>query len=409
MNNAPVLQFSIFNLHSSIQRLAIASFIVTALVSVPSFCAAENVTTWEFQNQIKIEGFETFNFASVQLRDEGLALSAEADGQLVHVSDIRHAVDIVSITYTSLTGGTGIFFWRAPGMEANDVYQIPIDFAQSTSPQDLVLDLTQINVWDARSDRMGFVIHAGTQITLHHVDLSGPGIFDRIWYPLKTFFNLYDAKASSVNFLWGPLMTFGEYQLEHLYSTVPPSGYSWNIVFYLVLAIALAAALVAGKLKKTARPLALFCMLFAGLWLLYDLRMGSELIGFAQEDMQTWWSQPPELKSFRDRRSFTEFTQLVPKLLEGQSRYVFVASQGWPFTGSMRYATYPALPLSLEEYQAMDPEEQKAITQWIVYDRTDIKMDADRQLTLDGVPISTPGGVIMSFEPGSFMFVTTSQ
>lgn len=371
---------------------------LTAFLLVPSVCAAENVTSWNMVGETKIEGWNTNNLTSVQLIPQGLAVSTQTNGQLIRVSDIRHNVRTISITYLSPLGAEGIFFWRPKDMEGNDVYQIPMNFAPATSSTTVVLDMSQITEWDSRSDRIGFVLNAGSQLVLQKMEFAGPGFTENVIFPLKTLFRFDVARAYSINFLWGPLMTYSQQELDVLFNAFPPNADSWNTVLYALLGIALAVTLILKKVLKidTLRWLLIFV---AVIWVLYDIRMGAELISYANKDMKTWWNQPIELKDFRDRGSFNAFAKTAAPYAEGKERFVFIASHGWPFSGTMKYLTYPATPVSLEG-------DTEGVDTWIVYNRNDIRIGPDNRLMLNGEPISPPGGIMMDFEPGAFVFVT---
>ncbi len=382
--------------------MKIRSVFITVLTAtslmVPTVCFAANTTTWTLMNLQKLEGWNTANLTSVNLIPQGLAINTETQGQLVYTSDIRHSVDRITITYISPLGGGGVFFWRAPGMTESSVYQIPITFIPNTAQQKVVLDMKDVSKWDARSDRIGFILDAGSQLVLQEISFTGPDLIDKIVYPLKTFFKIDVTRAYSINFFWGPLMTFSQQQLDSLYSTVPPSGTSWNKLFYVILGLALAATVLLKKLKKRDLTV-VFCILFAAMWITYDFRMGVEFMSFAKTDIRTWWSKPLELKDYRDRGSFTAFAKTAAVFTEGKDQYVFIASHGWPFWGSMKYEAYPALPVTFDS-------DTEGIDTWIIFNRRDIKPNEEGRLVVNGEPVSPPGNIMMQFEPGSFVFVT---
>lgn len=363
----------------------------------PTVCSAASTTTWNFVGEKEIQGWNTNNLTQVQLIAQGLAISTETTGQLVKASHMRHKVDRIALTYISPTGTDGIFFWRAPGMEGNDVYQIPMRFAPTTTTKTVVLDMSQISQWDSRSDRIGFVVNAGSQLILQKIEFTGPGLIDRITYPTQTFFHFDRVRPYSVNFLWGPLMTYSQQQMDSLFSRMPPNGESWNKVFYPILFFGFIITVLWNRFMRTSVTW-IFLVLLAVLWVIYDLRMGAEFLSYATLDLKTWWKQPIELQDFRDRGSFNAFAKTAAPFIEGKDRYVLIASSGWPFTGSMKYLTYPAKPISFED-------DTEGIDTWIVYNRNDITLDAKRRLSLNGEPISPPGGVILDFEPGGFVFV----
>src|SRR3989344_4293016 len=353
------------------------------LLLVPSLCAAESVTTWNLVNHEKIEGWKATNITSVQLTPDGLAISTQTRGQLVKAANIRHDVDSITITYSSIAGANGVFFWHAKGMPPTEAYQTPISSRRSAAAQQLVLDMGRVPEWDTKKlDSLGFAIEAGSQMTLQAVELSGPGLLDKIVYPARSFFLFDDMHAYSINFLWGPLMTYSEEQMQRLYSQVPPLGKSANPVFYAVMLVAMVATFVLRK--RLRHPSAICFLVVAVLWIVYDARMGAEFIRAAHKDIQTFWSKPVELRDFRDRGSFNAFARTVAPYTEGKDRYVFIASRGWPYIGTIQYETYPALPASYEEDAAKDADT------WIVFDRSDITVNTEGRLVLEGNPISPP-------------------
>ena len=366
------------------------------LLAVPQLCRAENTTTWTMTNQQKLDGWNSNNLTNVQLLPQGLTVTTQTRGELVGVSKLRHRVDTISFTYISPTGADGLFFWRPPSMEEGNVFQIPITFTASPTTQTLVLDISKISEWDHRSDRIGFVLNAGSQLILQEMSFSGPSGTDVIVYPFKTFFTFDQARAYSINFLWGPLMTYSEQQFNRLFALMPPHATSWNWVFYGILAIGLVVTCIQ---RSSPRARSRLFLLIAIVWVIYDLRMGAELISYAHTDVKTWWSKPIELKDFRDRKSFTAFAQTAAPFTEGKDRYVFLASHGWPFWGSMKYATFPARPIAPDG-------DTEGVDTWIFYKRNDVTQNEDRRLVLNGTPISPPGDIMLRFEPGAFVFVT---
>lgn len=397
MNNTMNSQLRITHHASQFYRLTMLPILIVGLL-LPMTCEAAKTTTWNLMNIEKLVGWNTNNLTTVNLIPQGLAVSTQTQGQLVKVSNIKHHVDKVGITYISPTGGNGVFFWRARGMAEDEVFQIPMTFTPSTTQQKVILDMSEVTKWDAQSDRIGFVLNAGTQLILQEMSFSGPGLIDKVIYPLKTYFKFDVTHAYSINFLWGPLMTYSQEQLDSMYTQVPPSGDSWNKVFYVLLAAGLVLVLLLKKLLNKNVIVAFF-ICTAALWLVYDLRMGSEFISFARTDVRTWWSKPLELKDFRDRSSFTAFAQTAAAFTEDKEQYVFIASHGWPFWGSMQYEAYPAIPVSYEK-------DTTGIDTWIIFNRKDITTNEEGRLMLKGEPISPPGDIMMNFQPGAFVFVT---
>ncbi len=380
----------------SMKRLLIALFVFAV---VPTTVEART-TTWEFENQRKVEGWTTNNL-NIQLIPEGLSISAEQNGQMYRGGGVGHFSDSVSITYASPTGVDGVLFWHMPGQPAKEAYQIPLKLDPTQSLQTIVLDLSRIKEWSPKADSVGIVVNGGAQLLLQRMVFSGPSVMDSVIYPVQSFFQFDNIHAYTINFLWGPMMVYSEEQVEKVYTKIPPLGDSWNEAWYWLIALVVLGAFVIRYFRHVS-VVATTLLVVSCIWIINDVRMGSEFIGFALHDVEHWWNRPLESKTYRDRGSFSAFTEILTPLTEGEPAYVLLASQPWPYLGSLRYHTYPSNPLFLNENTDVSTLSDKRI--WAVYQRNDITVSDDGRLMLDSSPISPPGKVIVPFEPNSFIF-----
>lgn len=346
------------------------------------------------ENVPKLEGWNHKGFASIGLTKEGLLMTTqESQGQLARAGNIRHRVDSVAITYLSPQGAKGIFFWQPKDMAGNDAYHIPITFDPSATAKTVVLDMSNISEWDANSKLIGFNIDAQSQLTLQKLEFSGPSGTEQLSSMVKSWFEFDVIHAYSVNFLWGPRLVKNADQVGRVFSQIPPIGSSWNTMLYGILLIAVVGCVA---LKKPY-----LMIIIAALWITYDLRMGAELLSYAQTDIQTWWSKPIELKDFRDRGSFTAFTQVAGEFVEAtDEQYVLLTPTGWPYYNSLLYETYPAYPIS-------QTDDTTGATLWLVFDMPNVTVNAEGRMTLDGEAISQPGEVLLRYAPGAFIFRVT--
>ncbi len=141
----------------------------------------------------------------------------------------------------------------------------------------------------------------------------------------------------------------------------------------------------------------LFC--FAVLWLVFDLRMGLEILSYVRADYATYVSQRPGERSLRNFENFHQVLDRSRPFLAGQSSYMFLSEEGTPYLSHMRYFTYPSVPLPLGE-----PAEHANI--WIVYKRPDISVNDQGELVAKQQVISAPGDVLERFDDSSFLFRT---
>lgn len=359
-------------------------------------------TVWNMEGVNKLEGWNHRGFSQITLTPDGLLMQTEeSQGQLARPGPIRHKVDTITITYSSPTGASGIFFWQKPDQVGNQAYNIPMRFSASTDTTSMVLDLTKLPEWTPNSKLIGFNFNADAQILLKSITFDGPGIGDTLRYAIPSLLTFDEYKSYAVNFLWGPRLVGTPEAVEMMYASKPPLGPSVNIYLYIGLLLVFAVLMLRKKIKHTAVlvPM-LWCI--AAVWIAYDIRMGAEILSYARADWNMWWSQPIELKDYRDRGSFTAFSKVAQEYAEGEEYYALITPTGWPYFGTLTYETYPALPLALTD-------DLSGVSLWFVYRMRNVEVNENGALTVDGEAVSPPGQVLLRFEPGSFIFRSQTQ
>ncbi|MCA9370618.1 MAG: hypothetical protein KC680_01505 [Candidatus Peregrinibacteria bacterium] len=356
---------------------------------MPTVCAAKT-TVWDMQVP-KLEHWNHKGFTSIELVPQGLMMTAtDQQGQLAREGNIHHSVDTIDILYSSSVGAHGIFFWQPKSMEGNQAYHIPITFEPTSVSRSMRLDLSQIPEWDPSSKLIGFNLNPGSQLTLQHISLTGPGLLEKLTAGARSLLTFDVIHAYSVNFLWGPRMVSNVDHVHSVFQEVPPRGSSVNGALYVLLVAAVIFGAPNNRMKRVA-------VLFILFWILYDLRMGTEMMTYANTDIKTWWSKPIELKDYRDRGSFTAFSKVAAEFVEDtDKKYVLLTPTGWPYFNTMQYETYPASPTTSDEGASL----------WFVFDMHNAYVNDEGRILVDDKPVSPPGKVILSYEPGAFIFRT---
>ena len=308
---------------------------------------------------------------------------------------IGQSSESVAFTYASPTGVSGVLFWHMPGQDAKEAYQIPLNLPAGNTVQTIVMDMSRIAEWSPKLDSFGFVMNPGEQLLLQRIEFSGPGLIDRIVYPLQSFFVFDEMHSYSINFLWGPMMVYSKDLVPKIFTEIPPYGDSWNAVFYGLILLFVLAAWILRKKRLVA-------VVVISIWLLLDMRMSAEILSYAANDVSNWWSKPIQERTYRDRGGFTVFAQLLADTVQKDESYVLAASQAWPFVGTLRYETYPALPTFFtNDLDAADLSDKRL---WAVYRRNDFAVNEEGQLTRNGEPLTEPGTVLLQYEAHSFLF-----
>ena len=124
------------------------------------------------------------------------------------------------------------------------------------------------------------------------------------------------------------------------------------------------------------------------------MRMSAEMIINFSNDLKTYVLAGSDVRNFRDRERAYDFAKFVAPLVADRDVYELFLHHRWPYTGLIRYYTYPSLPNV--KVQISDT--------WVVYDRPDIVYGEDRRLSVDGEVLSRPGILLGVFEEGSYVF-----
>lgn len=142
------------------------------------------------------------------------------------------------------------------------------------------------------------------------------------------------------------------------------------------------------------RALLLFFGAVAVVWLLYDLRMGTEFILNVAQDQKEFVQALPAEKTFRDLGRFPSFVAFAKPFLQNVQTYEVLLTEQWPYYGMLRYETYPARP-------NLDAPVSDV---WLIYDRPDVTINAAGQLMSDGAPFTESGELLGRFDASSFLY-----
>lgn len=265
--------------------------------------------------------------------------------------------------------------------------------------------MNRFSNWYRKTGRVGFVFSPGTTLVVQDITMEGYSWIEKAVNAWKTAWALDSMRPYSVNFLWGPMMTFSPLEMQNLYKNFPPVAVSANRALYVILALGLIYVFVRlpklrGKPEARYRVIVHFFLLFAGLWLLYDVRMGLEPLNQFMVDYKEYHSQQPGKATFRDRSYFNQFADDAATLVDPQEQYyAFVARHDWPFVGRIKYATYPSLPVIYDRRTA-----EQNIKTWVVFNRQDIVQDTEGRLRIGDEILTEPGTILHQFMDGTFVF-----
>ena len=331
---------------------------------------------------------------------DGLQVTTTADWSIVGTTELPHPTEVVSFTFTSPRPMEARLLWHQRGYPDGTYVQLPfvIPAGQSIT--------TGVNVdayaqWDRYADKVGFAVPAGASVILHDIRFTHWSPVEKTAEAWKAFWRFDKMGPYSINFLWGPVLTFNDIGTKELFTTMPPRGRSANWVFYAV--IVLAGAGLALHWMRSGKPAAgkyvsAFLLCFAGLWVVYDVRMGLEFLSYAKNDYQTFLSMPVGSRTYRTYANFPDIVSLAEPFLKPKEQFVFLGPPNTPFIAEMRYFAYPAMPV--------DPQGPSDLHTWVVFDRADIALTSDGRLAAGETVLSKPGAIVKRLDEFSFIFQT---
>ncbi len=380
-----------------------------AIFLLPTLAHAEEATTWDFQNAQIPGEWSVAQTLTATRQTDGLALYAQDAGNLTRTMDVGHPVQVIRIVAKAPRDTDVSLVWRTRELPAGSLLNYHFLLPASDAPTAIELDPSAFKEWDPHGDIVGIGLMPGSDITLVSLELRGWNTLEQMAEAWRSFW-VFDAFSShTINFLWGPLVSFNSYARAHLFATDPPVAISANRYFYY--AFALAALLIAGwwlfqgrhrslaqgSLFRRAPQIAALFTVFAVLWLFYDTRMGLEFLSYASNDYTTWVRPPADQKVFRRYENIYRIVDAVVPRIMKEEHYGLLVPPNTNIYGVLKYRTYPVTPYEGDE-------DASAANVWVVIRRSDAHVDAQGRLTIGDKILSRPGRITQQFDNTSFLF-----
>lgn len=381
------------------RRVASVSALLVSLALAPAALAVTQ-NGWSFAGQTD-PSWEAQGLASAQQGAEGLTISVGPQGGgLTRAIEPGTRVEAVMLRIRSATNAQGFIVWRAAGWESGRMAEFPFTVEASDTFQEHILPVSSHPQWSKSIDYLGVGFAPGSTVEIADAGIASWGMGEKAVELVKGFWTFDEFKPLSINFLWGPLLSTTPALRAQLYDTLPPQAPSATRVMYAVLAIVGALALVtrAVKPERSAAAFGLCTLVFAGLWILFDVRMGSEILSYAAHDLRHYVLAPTGKKELRTHRKMYDILNQTLPVLQQEERFALVTQEN-AFYSLVRYRSYPTLPITPDRSQS-------GLTLWLVAYRQDAVIDEQQRLTVGGRVLSGPGKVVQHFGSGEYLFST---
>ncbi|NOS66784.1 MAG: hypothetical protein HOO67_00215 [Candidatus Peribacteraceae bacterium] len=376
-----------------------------ALLAMPTAALAMTETVWNFLDG-QVPGGDSWRYSGIdvpQTTPEGLRVTASNDdGSMLVDLALPHPTQVVYITLASRTDETAKFLWHRRADVPGNLLELPFTITGGGTEQTVALDLDPYPQWDARTDAIGLSFPQGSDVLLREIRFSHWNIFDQTMEVAKSFWIFPKFNPYNINFIWGPVITFNPVGTESIFSTLPPRGRSGMWLLYAALIVVAGGLIAYGIWKGKKQSLVvIFFLAYAAVWILFDVRMGAEILSYVKNDYDTYLSKPMGQRIFRTYLSFNDMMDRTAPWLEDVEE-LGVLRETSPIIAMTRYFSLPA---TVVEPDGPRPD----VKLWLVYHRDDVTVDGEGRLTVGGVPWSAPGRIVEQLDTRAFLFRTTQQ
>jgi hypothetical protein len=360
------------------------------------------VTTWDFRGGTlpgdwRISGVEVPEKTANGLHITSLA----ADGGMISELALPHSVEVITMTFASNVTTGAQFMWHRRADPPGSFVELPFEIAGDGLAHVIELNLSAFPQWDSHTDEIGFTFPKGTNVLLQGMTFIRYNILEKSVEAWKSFWTFDQYSSFSINFLWGPLLTFSPIGTQELFTSLPPRGTSAQWLFYTVFGLCTVG--VAGhylwKKRDRAWHVTAFFVCFGILVTIWDARMGAELLSYAKHDYDTWISPEPGSREFRSYVGFNDFMEQSLPYVAQEKSFAFLTTSRTPVTGMVRYFAYPT--------EVVEPTKPNLdVHTWLVFMHNGVSVDEQGRLSVNGEPWSAPGEIILAFPDNSFLFQT---
>ncbi len=371
------------------------SSICAALLPASTFAMSQ--TVWNFENGQVPGQWNVGGMGQPVQNADGIVLGGMQEASFISKGLLPQHVQAVRVTLQSPVTVQVALAWHVAGTDNGNLYPLPFVLAGGEF-RTMDLNVEAFPQWESgKVDALGLLLPPGSQVTLKEIRLQGWNPLERAIETLKSFWRFDEYLPNSINFVWGPVITFNPVATQELFTTQPPRGRSGVWVLYGVCLVCAGGAWLRARRKGRDVSWTRVAACVAAVWLLFDLRMGMELLSYAAHDWSTYiHPKPGTERTFRSYYTVNDVAERLEPYLQDQPSYVAIGPDKSPFYTLFGYYLYPHLPLR--------PEHGSGASVWFVYERGDISLTTDGRIAVGDTPVSRPGTVLERFSPQSFVF-----
>ncbi len=377
------------------------------LCCVALIAHAEAIDFWNFRGAMPRETGVS-GLTKADITDDGLLIQTHQEGWIGWDNHpLSSPVDVITVRLLSATPVRATLLWQPTDGTEGGLYQAPFDIPSTGDfSQNVDIVVSNYQNWDWETERFALLFPANTSIIIEEINLRHWTPMEKIIETWKSFWTFDKFDIYSINFLWGPLTTTNPVARAHLFDNLPPFGWSALRILYAMMSIAIVVSLIIAFVKqKKELGLGVFFVTFAALWIVFDLRMGAEIISYARTDIREFILKENAEKILRTHGNLHAAVERSIEVIKQYDRFVLFAPNPSPHFSLIRYMAYPSVLVTPDQ-----PTE--GVRLWAVFQRSDIGVDEQGHLwkktdSSTGRDILTgTGEIVLQFDDYNYLFVT---
>ncbi|PIR48112.1 hypothetical protein COU80_06090 [Candidatus Peregrinibacteria bacterium CG10_big_fil_rev_8_21_14_0_10_55_24] len=373
--------------------------IALTLAVLPAQAWAMRSTEWDFRGSTIPGKWSANSITNAAPSENGLVISTQEDGFLTRTFDVPHPVEAVVLTLETERPMESVILWTHTDPTKGYV-QLPFSVTSASGPQEIAIDVSTSSHWNSRAGEFGIAFPAGAMLVLQSIRFEDWNWFENVYYALKTALTFDTFNAHSINFLWGPQMNSNPVAFAQMHQMDPPFGCSanWAILGFLLLAGG--GCFLFARHHPRFPAITVIGTLLAVSWVLYDARMGLEVLSYVGKDWRTYVLEEPGSRRLRTMDDYYDAIQESAPLLQEQPLYLYVGPPNISYLYALlRYTTYPSLPLRPADWS---PDQPGRGFIYMQFNKDDVQL-LEHQLLINGTVVSSSGTLLDVVTPNSYL------
>jgi hypothetical protein len=377
----------------------------TILLCVPGMTHAMSGLLLDFRGQVPVD-ISVLDGWKAEPTPHGLHIVAPVDGRLLINNPTAFPIDGIFLQIAVRENQDAQLLWQHRDKPAGTYVRLPLVLEPNSEEiAHVSIDAKSYNQWDPHTSAIGLALPAGSEIYLQGIEFLSFSTWEKLQAIWQSFWKFDTFSGYSINFVWGPIFTSTPLGLENLFTELPPRGLPAVQLGYVVLLIAGALCFAINRrwsqwsrfaiTRRLAPGTVLLVIVATSLWLIIDIRMGSELLSYAWYDYQTQIRPPADDREFR---GFKDIHAIIGRALadvSGIETFGLVAPPASAVQPILRYRAYP---------QLFTEDTKSNVRDWLVLARPDVTVDEKGMLRQGDIVLLGPGKIISRYSSMSFYY-----